>query len=160
MERRSTEAALSGLREYTDWLEAEIERLRADLVAVERTIQLLGDQQSGQPVSGVVDATYSSLRPQEATELLLRGNPGRRFRASDAVRELKRRGLRTKSKALASLITSALNRLAKKGVAEKLKVGGVNMYVLRQGRQTALGKAPVDESGPGASEGRNEHEGV
>jgi hypothetical protein len=134
-ENDTKEAAIRGLHAYKERLLAEIKRKEIDLRSVERSIDLLSGEGheattqdrklfefSEQPAS-----RYSNLGKQAATELFLRDNAGRWFKASVVAKELLRRGMKP-TKHWGPTITGTLNRCATKGLAKKEKRNGVYMY--------------------------------
>lgn len=136
------EAAIKGLHAYREQLIAEIEAKKADLGSLERSIQLLsGETSRPEQLVGIPSAPespvgagsrYAGLKNQAATRVFLEEQSHRWYKASEVVKELRRRGVPT-GKHFAAAVTGALNRLAVKGVAKKEKKAGVYKYKIAIG---------------------------
>jgi len=112
MNENGRDAAVRGLREYRENLLAEIQSLKHDLNAVDRSIELLNRQKERAALSEAVTNEYEGLGATKAVIRLLSENPGKRFTAGQARTEVERRGFSTKSENIYNLISTTLNRLA------------------------------------------------
>ena len=128
-------AALARLQEHRGQLLADLAILQQKLAATEQAIQLLSGQATPSPegLEAARRGKYASLPAQDAVERFLRDHPGSAFKAREVARELKSAGFVTKSKDFASQVAVALNRLTKKGIADRTRRAGVIAYRLRPG---------------------------
>ncbi len=135
-----TEAAtLAQLQEHRRLLLADLAGLQQKLAAIEQAIQLLSGYASPSPegLAAARRGKYASLPAQDAVERFLRDHPGSAFKASEVARELKSAGFVAKSKDFASQVAVALNRLSKKGIADRTRRAGVIAYRLKPGPEAA-----------------------
>lgn len=118
------ETAIKSLFKYKERLKAEFIKIQDDLKAVERSIELLSEDAKNTIVIETASRKYKKLVAQEAVYQLLKDNPNKRYKSSDAHKELKYHGgFRTSANksTISSVVSSSLNRLAehKKIVKEK-----------------------------------------
>ena len=125
------ESALKSLYSYRDKIRTDVQRLQEDLLAVERSIRILGGESVPQQAPITPNPGYEGLGIQAAVERLLLECPGRKFKPSIAAKELRRRGVPQKNKTFSTQVASALIRAAKKGLAEREKLNGRWVYSLK-----------------------------
>ena len=128
----SQQAALKALQEYRASLLTELERIRADIEAIDRAIGRL----SGQPGLGVVAQAglgYVGLMPQAAVERFLREHPGEKLRATQIARHLLNLGMEKRGVTFTSAIIAALHRAVHKGIAlSEVNAKGKKVYYLTE----------------------------
>ena len=125
---RKREAALEGLREYLDQVGVAKRKLERYVQALKRSIQLLEGQDPLAAARESMTDAYRGLGATKAVIRLLRDYPKRRFRASEVKNALLLRGFQTKSKYPDSLISSTLDRLARKNCISRGERNGTKVY--------------------------------
>ncbi len=136
--KNKREDAIKELHAKMTELQQRRNELKQDIQAIERAIALLSHGHGMAPIAALVAAnpnilTYSQLKAQGAVERLLKESPKRKFRPSQFKKELLRRGYEYSGKSpLVTIVTSALNRAAKKGIATKEKQNGRWTYSLKE----------------------------
>ncbi len=149
--KNKREDAIKELHTKMTELQQRRNELKQDIQAIERSIALLSHGHGMATIAALVAAnpnilTYSQLKPQRAVERLLRENPRRKFRPSQFKKELLRRGYEYSGKSpLVTIVTSALNRAAKKGIAIKEQLNDHWVYSFKEepkAANTAIGSNP------------------
>ena len=133
--KEEIETAIRALQTSLDKLMAERSRLDQKVSAIRQAIDVLEQQESEGPLDGQVAGTYAGLGAAGAVTQFLVENLGKKYKASEVRKQIKRRGYHTKAKAEGSLVSATLNRLAKseKSPVQVGERANVKVYWIEKG---------------------------